>query len=118
LTRTAVIVLVVVFVLGGLFFVLRPDTPKRAPRDRTLEVSTEDGEMSPAEISVDEDDHVTLRVSSDKPMDLHLHGYDVEREVEPGGTAKLRFEADITGRFEIEDHESERELGTLQVRPR
>jgi hypothetical protein len=118
LTRAAVIVLVVVLVLGGLFFVLRPDTPKRAPRDRTVEVSIEDGEMSPAEISVDEDDHVTLRVSSDKPMDLHLHGYDVEREVEPGGTAKLRFEADITGRFEIEDHESERELGTLQVRPR
>jgi hypothetical protein len=118
LTRAAVIVLVVVLVLGGLFFVLRPDTPKRAPRDRTFEVSIEDGEMSPAEISVDEDDNVTLRVSSDKLMELHLHGYDVEREVEPGETAKLRFEADITGRFEIEDHESERELGTLQVRPR
>ena len=118
MTRTAVIVLVVVLVLGGLFFVLRPDTPKRAPRDRTFEVSIEDGEMSPAEISVDEDDHVTLRVSSDKLMELHLHGYDVEREVEPGETAKLRFEADITGRFEIEDHESEKELGTLQVRPR
>jgi heme/copper-type cytochrome/quinol oxidase subunit 2 len=74
--------------------------------------------MSPAEISVNEGDNVTLRVSSDKPMKLHLHGYDVKREVEPGETAKLRFEADIIGRFEIEDHESEKELGTLQVRPR
>lgn len=118
MTRAAVIVLVVVLVLGGLFFVLRPDTPERAPQDRTFAVSIEGGKMSPAEISVDEDDNVTLRVSSDKPMELHLHGYDVEREVEPGETAKIRFEADITGRFEIEDHESERELGTLQVRPR
>jgi hypothetical protein len=57
--------------------------------------------MSPAEISVNEYDRVTLRVSSDKPMELHLHGYDVEREVEPGREAKLRFKADLTGRFEI-----------------
>ena len=118
MSRAAVIVLVVVFVLGGLFFVLRPDTPEGTPQDRTFDVSIEDGEMSPAEISVNEDDNVTLRVSSDKPMELHLHGYDAEREVEPGETAKLRFEADITGRFEIEDHKSAKELGTLQVRPR
>jgi hypothetical protein len=51
-------------------------------------------------------------------MELHLHGYDVEGEVEPGEKARLHFEADITGRFEIEDHESESELGVLQVRPR
>jgi heme/copper-type cytochrome/quinol oxidase subunit 2 len=57
--------------------------------------------MSPAEISVIEYDRVTLRVSSDEPMELHLHGYDVEREVEPGRETKLRFKADLTGRFEI-----------------
>ena len=74
--------------------------------------------MSPAEISVNEDDSVTLRVSSDRPMKLHLHGYDVEGEVRPGQKASLRFEADLTGRFEFEDHESEKELGVLQVRPR
>jgi hypothetical protein len=74
--------------------------------------------MSPAEISVNEDDSVTLRVSSDRPMEIHLHGYDVEGEVGPGQKTSLRFEADLTGRFEIEDHESEKELGVLQVRPR
>jgi hypothetical protein len=51
-------------------------------------------------------------------MEFHLHGYDVEHETGPGQKAKLRFEADLTGRFEIEDHESEKELGTLQVCPR
>ena len=103
----------IVLILGGLFFLLRPDTPAGVPRDRTIAVSIEGGEMSPAKISVNEDDSVTLRVSSDKPMELHLHGYDVE----PGQKASLRFRADLTGRFEIEDHESERELGVLQVRP-
>jgi hypothetical protein len=112
------VVPVVVLVLGGLFFLLRPDNPSGAPQGRTFDVSIKGGEMNPDEISVDEGDKVTLRVSSDKPTELHIHGYDVEQEVEPGQEAELRFEADLTGRFEIEDHDSEKELGVLQVQPR
>jgi hypothetical protein len=118
LTRAAIVIVVVVLVLGGLFFLLRPDTPSSAPQDRKFDASIKGGEMSPAEFSAEEGDSVTLSVKSDRPMELHLHGYDVEKEVEPGRTAKLHLEADLTGRFEIEDHESEKELGVLQVRPR
>lgn len=115
--RTAVVALVVL-VLGGLLFLLRPDTLERAPQDRAFDVFIEDGEMSPGKISVDRDDAVTLRVSTDKATELHVHGYGVERELEPGKEAVIGFEADLTGRFEIEDHETEKELGVLQVRPR
>jgi hypothetical protein len=118
LTRAAIVILVVVLVLGGLFYLLRPDNPPGAPQGRTFDVTIKGGEMNPDEISVDEGDKVTLRVSSDKPTELHIHGYDVEQEVEPGQETELRFEADLTGRFEIEDHASEKELGVLQVRPR
>jgi heme/copper-type cytochrome/quinol oxidase subunit 2 len=118
MTRAVIVIAVIIIVLGGLFFLLRPDTPAGAPRERTIDVAIEGGEMSPAEISVNEGDRVTLLVSSEEPMELHLHGYDVEQEVEPGQEAELQFEADLTGRFEIEDHGSERELGVLQVRPR
>ena len=116
--RAAIVVLVVVLVLGGLFFLLRPDTPEGGPQERTIEVSIKDGEMGPEEISVDQGDTVTLRVSADEPTELHVHGYDVERELEPGKEAEFDFEADLTGRFEIEDHETEKEIGVLQVRPR
>jgi heme/copper-type cytochrome/quinol oxidase subunit 2 len=112
------VVLVVVLVLGGMFFLLRPDTPEGGPRDRTFDVSIKDGEMSPEEISVTQGDTVALRVSTDEPTELHVHGYDVEQEVEPGREAEIDFEANLTGRFEIEDHESEKDLGVLQVRPR
>ena len=118
MTRVAIVVLVVVLVLGGLFFLLRPDAQEGGPQNRTFDVSIKGGEMKPDEISVHKDDTVTLRVNTDEPTELHLHGYDVEQEVEPGQEAELRFEADLTGRFEIEDHDSERELGVLQVRPR
>jgi hypothetical protein len=116
--RAVIVVLVAVLVLGGLFFLLRPDTSQGGEQDRAFDVSIKGGQMSPEEISVNQGDTVTLRVSTDKPTELHVHGYDVEQEVEPGQRAKLRFKADLTGRFEIEDHETEEELGVLQVRPR
>ena len=74
--------------------------------------------MSPEEISANEGDQVTLSIESDEPLELHVHGYDLEREVGPGQTVELSFRADLTGRFEIENHETEQELGELQVRPR
>lgn len=36
----------------------------------------------------------------------------------PGEVTELSFEAYVTGRFEIEDHETEAPLGTLLVQPR
>jgi FtsP/CotA-like multicopper oxidase with cupredoxin domain len=74
--------------------------------------------MSPAEISVEEGDQVTLRLTSDRPVEVHLHGYDLEEEVPPDEAVTLSFEADLTGRFEIEDHESETTLGVLLAQPR
>ncbi len=53
-----------------------------------------------------------------RPLILVLGGYDIERELEPGEPARLSFDADLTGRFEIEDYETEEELGTLVVEPR
>lgn len=118
MARSLILIAVIVLVLGGLFFLLRPDTPAAGPRDRTFDLSIEGGEMSPSDISANEGDQVTLRLTSDKPMEFHMHGYDLEREIEPGKTAELEFKADLTGRFEIEDHETEEELGVLEVRPR
>jgi len=81
-------------------------------------VEIKDGAMSPAEISVEEADQVTLRWTSDTPVEVHLHGYDLEEEVSPGEETDLSFEANLTGRFDIEDHATETELGALLVQPR
>jgi hypothetical protein len=47
-------------------------------------------------------DHVTLVVHSDVADEVHLHGYDLHKDVEAGGTARIAFTADITGSFEAE----------------
>ena len=118
MARNLILIAVIVLILGGLFFLLRPESLGTGPQDRTFDISIEGGEMSPREISVNEGDSVTLHITSDERMEFHVHGYDVEREVGSGQTARLHFEADLTGRFEIEDHDTEEELGVLEVRPR
>lgn len=118
------VALVVLLVLGGLFVALHPDAPSSDGsedgefRRKTFDVSVEDSGMSPDEIEVTDGDRVTLRLTSDAPLELHLHGYDLETEVAPDEPADLSFVADLTGRFGIEDHEKETELGVLLVRPR
>jgi hypothetical protein len=53
---------------------------------------------------VHEGDIVTLRWTSDRPLVLHLHGYDIEKRVAAEGVTELKFTANATGRFPIEIH--------------
>ena len=49
-------------------------------------------------------DHVHLSVTSDHADEVHVHGYDIEKEVSAGGTVTIDFTADIPGQFEVEVH--------------
>lgn len=73
-------------------------------------------------IRVRQGDDVTLRWTTDAPLTLHLHGYDIETRVSPGAPATMRFTARATGRFPIEVHAhgpgGERTLAYLEVHPR
>ena len=117
--RFAVLAVISILILGGLFLVLRPDPPAAsAPGERSFELEIRDDGMNPEEVSVREGDRVTMNVTADRPVEIHVHGYDLEGEVEPGETTELSFEADLTGRFPVEDHGTEAELGVLVVEPR
>lgn len=52
--------------------------------------------------NVEKDDRVVLIVRSDVADHVHLHGYDIMRDVAPGRPARLPFKATIPGRFEVE----------------
>jgi hypothetical protein len=87
-----------------------------------IEIHGEWPTVKPQVLAVRQDDHVVVRVSSDKPVQLHLHGYDIESDVVPNSVTSLRFTATATGRFPIEIHSWEplkqRPLAYLEVRPR
>jgi hypothetical protein len=55
-------------------------------------------------LKVHKGDQVRVRLSSDRPMVLHLHGYDIEVKVAPPTPALLTFKADVAGRFPMQEH--------------
>ena len=55
-------------------------------------------------IRVNEGDIVKLRWTSDQPLVLHLHGYDIEKRLVAGAVTELAFTAYATGRFPIHVH--------------
>jgi heme/copper-type cytochrome/quinol oxidase subunit 2 len=122
--RNLVVVLITLIALLVLFFLLRPESsaPEASDEEETLEeqvaLAINGNTMSPDEVSVTEGAQVNLQITSDRPIEFHVHGYDLEEEVQPGEPAELMFEATTTGRFPIEDHDTEAELGTLLVQPR
>lgn len=62
-------------------------------------------------IRVKQNDIVKLQWRTDKPISLHLHGYDIATEVEPGAVAEMTFTARATGRFTIAPHIGKTQTG-------
>lgn len=67
--------------------------------------------------SVNKGDRVVVLVSSDVPDEVHVHGYDLLRDVAPGRRARIAFRATIPGRFEIELEDRGTQVAELTVEP-
>jgi heme/copper-type cytochrome/quinol oxidase subunit 2 len=81
-------------------------------------VSVKDGKVSPKahRVKVAEGSPVQILVSSDVDDEVHVHGYDIERELSAGQPTTIEFTANQTGVFEVETHQSSLLLLQLQVR--
>ena len=73
-------------------------------------------------VKVRQGDEVTLRWTTDAALTIHLHGYDIEKELSPDRPVSMQLSARVAGRFPIEIHPRgggrERTLGYLEVHPR
>ena len=67
--------------------------------------------------TVDKGDRVVIVVTSDVTDHVHLHGYDIMRDVAAGETARVRFTATLPGRFEVELEDRGVQIADLTVQP-
>jgi hypothetical protein len=65
-----------------------------------------------------EGETVKFRVTSDVPEEVHVHGYDIAKDLEPGKVTTVSFPATITGIFEIEYEHAGEQIGQLRVDPK
>jgi hypothetical protein len=82
-------------------------SPSTSSSGTNVEVVIADGKVTPdpsRKVEVATGDQVHISVTSDHPDEVHVHGYDIEKEVSAGGTVTIDFTADIPGQFEVEAH--------------
>jgi hypothetical protein len=72
-------------------------------------------ETSERRVRVSLGEKVRIRVEADRDEEVHLHGYDLSRDVAPGRPAVLDFTADAPGVFEVELEQAKLLLFELQV---
>jgi cytoskeletal protein RodZ len=84
----------------------QPEEPAEPPVTR---ISVKGGVIAGdvKSIEVAKGDIVRIVVSSDVEDEIHLHGYDIEKEAGPGKPARFEFKADVEGAFELESHVAE-----------
>lgn len=95
--------------------------PQVPPQPEPIRFTIAEGVLvgGPQALRISQGGRVRLELLSDAVAELHVHGYDHERPVQPGRPANLDFIADKAGRFELEAHlhGGHVELGVIEVMP-
>jgi hypothetical protein len=69
-------------------------------------------------IELTKGDRARIEVSSpDTTDEIHLHGYDLKRDLKAGGSVRFSFEANADGIYEIELEGAGVQIGKLVVEP-
>ena len=69
------------------------------------------------ELDYNQGDQVSFRVHSGVADEVHVHGYDLHKDVEAGGTVSFSFPASLTGIFEGELESRKQQIVELRVNP-
>lgn len=86
---------------------------------QTIRIVVKDGQVEGglAHAKVEQGTRVVLDVTADVADEVHLHGYDIMREVRPGQPARIAFTARLPGRFEAELENAKQQILDLEVEP-
>jgi hypothetical protein len=126
---------------AGLFFVLRPDNgndnasgstttsttststtttrPPAPPPPANVRIVVRGGEPvgGVRNVTVSKGRQVVLIVTSDVADEVHLHGYNLKRDVVPGSPARLPFRSTIVGTVEVELEQRGLPLARITTQP-
>jgi FtsP/CotA-like multicopper oxidase with cupredoxin domain len=102
---------------------------EKPPQQFTVAIRQRKVTNGPNVISVKKGDSVEIVLTADEAAELHLHGYDILLTLTPNEPGKMKFTANIAGRFPLEAHRfgdgthggrsrSQQPLIYLEVQPR
>jgi heme/copper-type cytochrome/quinol oxidase subunit 2 len=96
-----------------------PPRPPSPPPPAQVRIVVRDGQPvgGVRRVTVGKGRRVVLMVTSDVADHVHLHGYNVMRDVAPGMPARLAFRATIVGTVEVELEDRGLRLATITTQP-
>lgn len=119
--RIAVLVGGVVVIVAALVIVLATnsdDSTKSENVNATIVVNNGQPDGGLKHLTLKKGGTVDLAVTSNIADEVHIHGYDIEKEVKAGGTVKFHFTANMDGVFEVEVHKpTDTQIAALEVQP-
>ena len=82
----------------------QPPQPPPAPQPQQIRIVVRGGKPvgGVKDVTVRKNARAVIVITSDVADELHLHGYNLKRELTPGRTARLPFRATINGTVEAE----------------
>jgi len=70
-----------------------------------------------AQLTYNEGEQVRFKVDSDVSDEVHMHGYDIMKDVKAGGSVTFDFPATLEGVFEAELEDRKEQILELTVNP-
>jgi hypothetical protein len=92
-------------------------TTTAEPEVPTIEIKDGEPVGGVQDLSFDAGEDIRFRVDSDAAWEIHLHGYDIPKEVEAGGSVEFDVPATIEGVFEVEIEQTATPIAEITVNP-
>ena len=92
------------------------ETPTPTPTPKPKPPLLKGGKVTRLEFK--EGDTVKFRVVSPVAEEVHIHGYNIAKDLEPNKEITVSFPATIEGIFEIEYEHAGEQIGELRVEPK
>lgn len=110
-SRSILYALIALIVLVILILVIRPNNkkpnPSNSPTTKEYSFVLKDKQLisGPDKMDVTEGDQVKITLSSDADWpELHLHGYEIEKQINKSTPTVMSFTANKTGNYTLEIH--------------
>jgi plastocyanin len=69
------------------------------------------------DLEVNKGDTLEFRVKSDADHEIHLHGFDIAKDVKAGGSVTYNVKTDAPGIYEFEIEDTKTKIGQVKVEP-
>ena len=115
--RALLIAVAIVVLVGGYLLIRGGGDKSDSGGGATVRVVNAKPEGGVKKLEFKKGDQVNFKVVSDTADEIHVHGYDLMKDVEKGGSVSFSFKGSIDGRFVVELEGHKQQIAELDVTP-